>query len=113
MSYEYLPKSDKFKLRIKINYSAKKRRLRLIEDFKDMQEMATHVMAHGFMKRNLPSLIASACHDPLEVSAPYGFNLKLIYRRVCRLGLTWDDKVPYDLQETIIRACSFFFYWNT
>ena len=71
-----------------MNYSAKKCGLRLMEDFKDINELATHVTANGVTKRNLASLLASGCHDPLEFSDPYNNIFKLIYRRVCRLGLT-------------------------
>ena len=82
-----------------MNYSAKKHGLRLMEDFKNTNELATHVTANGVTKRNLPSLLASACHDPLGFVAPYDNNFKLIYRRVCRLGLTWDKKIPFGLVD--------------
>ena len=50
-----------------------------------------------------------ACHDQLGMVDPYGNNLKLIHRQVCRHGLPWDDKLGKDEEDAIIKACSFFF----
>ena len=67
------------------------------------------VKTHGVTKRNLASLLMGTCHDPLGIVDPYGNNLKIIYRRVCRLGLTWDGKLQKEEEDAIIKACSFFF----
>ena len=77
-------------------------------DFTNIDEMVTHMKA-GVTKRNVASLLASVCHNPFEFGAPYANNLKLIYRRICRLGLQWDDKITPDLMAKWIKACSFFF----
>ena len=54
LSYNYLPKQDKFKVRIKMNYSKKKRGIIIREDFKEIHELATCVKIHGVTKKTLP-----------------------------------------------------------
>ena len=85
-----------------MNYSKKKHRIRIREDFKDIHELAMCVKTHGVTKRNLASLLMGTCHDPLGIIDPYGNNLKIIYRRLCRLGLTWDDKLEKEEEEANI-----------
>ena len=57
----------------------------------------------------MASLLTGLTHDPLEIATPYVNNLKLVYRRACRLGLAWDDMISEDLVENTIKACSLFF----
>ena len=64
LSYDYLPEKDKFKVRIKMNYSKKKRGIRVQEDFKDIHQLAESVLHNGITKRNLASLIMGPWHDP-------------------------------------------------
>ena len=109
LSYNYIAQSDQFSLRIRLNYSPKKRGARTMPDFTSIDEMVEHMKANGVTKRNVASLLASVCHDPFEFGAPYANNLKLIYRRICRLGLQWDDKISPDLMAKLIKTCSFFF----
>ena len=40
LSYDYLPSKDKFRVRIKMNYSKKKRGIRVKEDFQNIHELA-------------------------------------------------------------------------
>ena len=40
LSYDYLPSTDKFKVRVSLNYSKKKRGIRTKEDFQNIHELA-------------------------------------------------------------------------
>ena len=71
LSYDYLPEQDKFRVRIKMNYSKKKRGIRVKEDFKNIHELATCVKTHGVTRRNLASLLMGTYHDPLGIVDPY------------------------------------------
>ena len=84
LSYDYLPSEGKFKVRVSLNYSKKKRGIRTKEDFQNIHELAECVKTHGITRRNLASLLMGTCHDPLGVVDPYANNLKIIHRRVCR-----------------------------
>ena len=109
LSYNYDAKKDMFSLRVKFNFSPKKRGVRCSPDIQSLEEFISLVREHGLTKRNLASLLAGLTHDPLEIAAPYANNLKLIYRRACRMGLAWDDNISEDLIEKTIRASSLFF----
>ena len=41
--------------------------------------------------------------------APFVNNIKLVYRDLFRMQVTWDQKVPEKIEERIVEALSFFF----
>ena len=50
-------------------------------------------------------------HDPLQITAPYVNNLKLIYRDLCRilLNTSWNEGVPDKIKDRLEEVLRHFF----
>ena len=99
LSYDYLAKQDKIRLRLKLNMSKKKRSVRSEPDIKSYKEFEDKVNSMGLTKRNLASLLAGMIYDPLCLLSPYISNLKIAYRNVGKRVKDWDEKIgPSELR---------------
>ena len=51
-----------------------------------------------FTKRLVPSFIARI-YDPLGFLNPFVIGIKILFQEIWRLGLSWDDPLPSDMQK--------------
>ena len=112
LCYDYYPKDDKIKLRLRFNMSKKRRGMRLEADIPDYDEFENYVKQRSLTKRNLASLLAGCVFDPLCLAAPYLANLKIAYRRVCRQIDKWDQFIPIAEQEIVCKTVKHLFAVN-
>ena len=112
LCYDYYPKDDKIKLRLRFNMSKKRRGMRLEADIPDYDEFENYVKQRSLTKRNLASLLAGCVFDPLCLAAPYLANLKIAYRRVCRQIDKWDEFIPIAEQEIVCKTVKHLFAVN-
>ena len=104
LSYDYLAKQNKIRLRLKFNMSKKKRGVRTEPDIKSYKEFEERVNSMGLSKRNLASLLAGIIYDPLCLLSPYISNLKIAYRNVCKKVKDWDERIGPSETRLVIRT---------
>ena len=104
LSYDYLAKQDKIRLRLKFNMSKKKRGVRTEPDIKSYKEFEERVNSMGLSKRNLASLLAGIIYDPLCLLSPYISYPKIAYRNVCKKVKDWDERIGPSETRLVIRT---------
>ena len=106
LSYNYFPENDVIKLRLKINLSKRRRGIRLENDLLNYEEFEEKVKRNGLTKRMVASLLASAYHDPLHLAGPYTATMKIIYRKVCSETKSWDEKIPAEMENLMLKTAA-------
>ena len=65
---------------------------------KDVQGLRSHMKENPITKRACLVITMGTLHDTLYLMAPYNLNLNVLYMKVVKLGLDWDQKIPQNLE---------------
>lgn len=103
LGLKYKSLSDAFSVISKVNFSKLKRGRREVPDCKNENEIRSCIRDRPVTKRTVASLLHSILFDPLGFFDNYKNLLKLHFRRCCRAGLGWNDRLATDQVEQIIQ----------
>ena len=96
LSYMYEPRTDRFRVRVRVNLSPSKRGARQVPDITHEDDIDAHVLTYPWSRRRL-SGATMMTHDPLNIISPVSNNLKFLLREVTELKYDWDDPLEPSL----------------
>lgn len=66
---------------------------------RDVFTLSIAIKSHQITRRGILSIVCSI-YDPLGFLAPITLVAKQILQSLCKLKLSWDEKIPHDVAQT-------------
>ena len=104
LSYMYDSESDTFSLRTNFNWSKIKRGARSGPPIEDLDNIEEYFKKYPLTKKAMASIVMGACHDPLQIVAPFTNNLKFLYSKAVKENLDWNQEVSKQIKVDMIKA---------